>query len=122
MDECGYVYASLLSGAVTKQLRRKGCITPYRLQSIADGSQGRNWSRDHGEMLLTELFSLFPKATQYQLPRGSITHYGLGPSTSIVNQENAPQACLQVGGMGDIFSTEVLSIQLTPAVLGGQMG
>lgn len=35
-----------------------------------------------------------PYTTQNHLPRGGTTHSELGPSTPIINQENAPQAAL----------------------------
>lgn len=41
--------------------------------------------------------------TQKHLPRTATTHKELGPSTSIINPENSPQACQQADLM-DIFS------------------
>lgn len=45
------------------------------------------------------MFSLLRYAAQGHLPRGSMAYSGLGPSTSVVNPENAPQVCLQAGPM-----------------------
>jgi hypothetical protein len=39
-----------------------------------------------------DLLSLFSYTTQEYLPKGGITHVDVGPSTSVINQENAPQA------------------------------
>jgi hypothetical protein len=52
---------------------------------------------------------------------GSTTHSGLGPLTSIINQENALQSCLQASLMeaffspngGSLFSTNSSFIKLT---------
>lgn len=40
------------------------------------------------------LLSLLVHTTQHHLPRGAITHTGLGLPTSVIDQESAPQACL----------------------------
>lgn len=41
------------------------------------------------------------------------THNGMGPSTSVINQEMPPQACLHA----NIFSTESPSSQMTPVCI-----
>jgi hypothetical protein len=41
------------------------------------------------------LFSLLPYKTQDNQPRDGTTHNGLGPHTSITNQENVLQVCLK---------------------------
>lgn len=44
------------------------------------------------------------------------THRALGPHTSIMNQENIPQACLPIGQSGgNVFSSAVTSYQVTRA-------
>lgn len=48
-----------------------------------------HWLDVHG------LFSLLSYTTQDYLPKKGITHSVLGPPTSIIDQENAPQICLQ---------------------------
>lgn len=45
-------------------------------------------------MLLTGLLSLLSYSMQDHLPRDWAAHSGLSPSTSIINQEHARQACL----------------------------
>ena len=40
-------------------------------------------------------------------------HNGLGPPTSVLNEENALQLCLQANLMMDIFSIEVFLFQMT---------
>ena len=55
-------------------------------------NQGGNWHRGHKGMLLTGLLSmvhLFSYTAKDHLLKGGIAHSGLGPPTSIVNQENA---------------------------------
>lgn len=63
------------------------------IRAILEGSQGRNSSRDCGERFFP---SLFPKVwsasfsyTKDYLSSGGSTHRGLGPLTSILNQEDA---------------------------------
>ena len=60
------------------------------------GTQGRNLEAgidtSHGETLLSSLFSgllsLLSHTTQDHQPRVNNVHSGLGPLTSIINQEN----------------------------------
>jgi hypothetical protein len=42
-----------------------------------------------------DLLSLFSYTTQDYLPRGGTTHSGLGPPTSIINQDSVPHICPQ---------------------------
>ena len=42
------------------------------------------------------LLSLVSYSTQDHLPRDSTAHSEMGPPTSLINQENVPQACSQV--------------------------
>lgn len=58
---------------------------------------GRNWTRDCGGTVLTGLISMADSVrflyNQNHLSRDGIIHSKLGPSTSIINQENALQTC-----------------------------
>lgn len=44
--------------------------------------------------MLTDVLSLLSHSTEDHLPRGSITHNRLALPTSVINQENPPQAYL----------------------------
>lgn len=69
-------------------------LTTPRSQSSTTESQGRNWSRDcrtlHAPLACSACFSYMS-----QVHLGSTIHNGLGPSASVINQENTSQACLQ---------------------------
>lgn len=58
------------------------------------------------------LLSLLSYSTQDHLTRSGTTHHRLGPLTSLINKENAPQVCLQANLM-ELFP------QLTPPCLRG---
>ena len=61
-------------------------------------------------MHLTGLLSLLPYMTLDHLSRG-----GLGPPTSIINQENSPTDLPMGQSGGNIFSIEATSFQMTLA-------
>ena len=73
--------------------------SPSRLHSITGGSQGRNHGRK-GSLA----FQLLPYTTQAHLPRNGSVHSGLGPPTSISNQENVSQTCPQANRTGWFFN------------------
>lgn len=59
----------------------------------------QEFKQSQGGMLLIGLFSvgvlsLFSYITQNSQPRGGTAYSGLGPLTSVINQENAPQPSL----------------------------
>jgi hypothetical protein len=84
-----------------KQLGEERVYLAYRSQSITEGSQsrnssmepgGRNWSRDHERILFTRWLSSSRPATFPIQPSptwlgNGTAHSGLGPHTSIINQE-----------------------------------
>ena len=86
---------------------------------IIEGSQDRilkraetqRQDRSHGRMLLIGLlahsfFNLLSYRTQDHLPRDGTAHSGLGTPTSTTNQENVPQASLQLhltGALSQLF-------------------
>jgi hypothetical protein len=64
---------------------------------------GRNWNRDHGEVLLTNLlsrltFSYRDYTSQDHIPKG-IPIYRLGMPTSIIILQYLPQSCLHTNLM-----------------------
>lgn len=79
-------------------------------------SRARSWrfqSRGHGGTLLPRLLSLLSCTLQDHLPRGGLPHSGLGPITSITNQENAHKLAYRpLCWSGAIFPTEVPSSQM----------
>ena len=50
--------------------------------------------------------SILSYTIQNHLPRHSNTHNGLGLPTSVTNQENAPQPCLQANLVGAFFQLD----------------
>lgn len=56
-------------------------------------------SHSPGSWLST--FPILPESSTW----GGATHNGMGPPTSIINQENSPQTCFQSDG--DVFSVEI---------------
>lgn len=68
-------------------------LLAYRLESTIEGSQSRNPSR--GTVLSGSLayFSVQPRTLPIHV-WGSTTHRGLCLATSVINQENSPQANL----------------------------
>lgn len=97
----------------------------FTLQSIMGGSWGRNPKQDHGgrnlshshgdyeRVFLTDLLPVpcsacfLKKKTQHHLPRD--IHSEMGPSTSIIHEENASQTCLQDNLM-EIFHNLMFSL------------
>ena len=75
----------LVSLAVIKHwpkttLGRMGLFSLYFITREAKtGTQGRNWSRDHGGMLLTGLFCHFSYKARAHLTKAGTAHSGLGP-------------------------------------------
>lgn len=61
------------------------------------------------------LLSLLFCTTQENLPRDVTTHRGLGPPTSIINEESAPSDLPTYQSYGNIFSIEIPSFQVTIA-------
>lgn len=88
------VFRPLLFIAVIKH--SKLALYHWRISKWEPGD--RNWSKGHGETLLIDLFlRVCPACSLTQLrathPGGSNTEYGLfPPHTTIINQENVPQA------------------------------
>lgn len=82
-----------------------------RSESITEGSQNRNWSRNHRRVLLADCFPWFSQLlfcwAQGHLPRAWHHPSERDPSTS--NQGNAPQTSSLDPGC---FSTELPSAQL----------
>ena len=86
---------------LTKPTARGSClfglhthVTVYHWRRAGQEPGARNWSRGHGETLLTGLFSMACSACfliqPRHLPRGDTAHSSLGPLLStIINGENA---------------------------------
>ena len=72
---------------------------------VRAGSQGRNldarWMQRG--VMLTDVLSLLSHSTEDHLHRSSITHNRLALPTSVINQENPPQAYLKASLM-EVFS------------------
>ena len=86
---------------------RRVCLA-YSLQSIMEGSQGRNLSRGHRRALLTGLLALL---VLRQLSYTSQDHMpGWHCLTLIISQKNVPQTHSHVGGNS---SVELPSSQVT---------
>lgn len=98
---------------VTKgNAERKGLITPFRfsplLREVKTGSQGRN----PREMLLSGLLSQACSVDFLIQPRPSylgmvVPTVALGPSPSIINQENIPTDMSRGQSDGGNFSVEI---------------
>lgn len=100
---CLFVFFVLFWSIVTKSNLGKFY---FILQPIIKESQDRNSKQDlrqpswrNATVLLT-LFYIYrgPPAKGWRYPQWA------GPSTSVINQENAPQVCLQPSVVGDSFS------------------
>lgn len=106
----GFHIVALIRAYQLKTWRGKGLfhLTNPRSQSHTEGSQNRdsrrkdgclNWSRDHGEMVLTGsvlLLTQLPDTTKDHLHlRGGRVHNDLGTPVSIIDQDTAPQICPQ---------------------------
>lgn len=67
-----------------------------RLKTDGEGI-GCGWGMENLERLLREAMewwlSLLSYIAQNHLPRAGTAHLGLGPLTSVINQENTPQTC-----------------------------
>lgn len=70
---------------------------------------GRNWSKGHGEMLLTGLLLLVQLSFLYStgLYRDATAHSGLDPPTYTIDQENSPIDMLSGYSEGGDSSVEV---------------
>lgn len=69
----------------------QGRNTNKNLEAGIQAESGRNaayW------LVLCGVLSLFSYITQNSQPRGGTAYSGLGPLTSVINQENAPQPSL----------------------------
>lgn len=75
-----------------KPTQKKGLVSVYRLQSVMERRQSRNWTRGHGECLLAcsawlawpaSLYTSGPPALGWQ------SHSGLHPPMPVIDQENA---------------------------------
>lgn len=81
-------------------LGKKGLISPYSNSVSRKSKQhlkAEHWGRNtRREMLLTGwlvfhgFLNLFSYTIQGHLPRGGTAHSELNPSTSVINQDNAP--------------------------------
>lgn len=92
--------------AITKT-RRKEFISVYtfKFRCIAEGRQGRNWSRSYARIVFIGLLSgSFPMPVVLQLsctalvhlPRVGHFHSQLGSPTPVINEGNVAQACPQL--------------------------
>lgn len=84
-----------------KSSKISGCFFfffPTRLKTDGEGI-GCGWGMESLERLLREAMerwlSLLSYITQNHLPRVGTAHIGLGPLTSVINQENTPQNALR---------------------------
>lgn len=96
-----YLSVAMINTISQKQLgkERVYCFLPCRALFRAGAPTGReprarNRNRDHGGMLLSGLrkFSHLSHISEAHLSRGGITYSGLCPPTSVITQEDAPQA------------------------------
>jgi hypothetical protein len=62
------------------------------------------WLAPHG------LLSLLSYKTQDHQPRTGTAHSDLGVLTSTISEEDVPRACLPCRRIGDVFSSEDLSL------------
>ena len=96
-----------LINTITKSIMKRqdftSAHTPW-LTEVREGTQGRDWSRSHGGMLLHGLFSL---GFHRWLP-----HTIQGPPTSFINQEKVLQVCPQANLIGVFFSVKVPSSKM----------
>lgn len=81
-------------------LKRKGFISSYRLNSIIKGSQGMNSRQKFEaetmvEMLLPGLLGFPSSKVQAYLIRVDAIYSGLGLPTSVINQDNSPHTSPQ---------------------------
>lgn len=92
-------------------MEKKEFISDYTSQSIMKKSQDRHLQTGTGAEATEAAaywpipcgwLSLLSYAFQDHLPRGGTAHNGLGPPTSITNQENPLQTCLT--GQSEAFS------------------
>jgi hypothetical protein len=105
---CPRVSLAVIKYHEQKQLGGESVYFTYSstLQSISgvglgksgQDPRGRSWCRGHGRMLLTGLLIMACSACLLIEPRTTspgdgTAHSGLGPLTTIINQETAPQAC-----------------------------
>lgn len=96
----------LFSGAMIKHSEAKQSVEFIPQPVIEESWQepgGRRGCRDHQEMPLTGLLSLFSYATQGTLPRSDIAplspHIDWALPQKTIHQENTSQACLQANPM-----------------------
>lgn len=88
---------AIIKNSSQKHLRGRK-VQSYRMQSSAEGSQGRAWYRNHGEMLFADSIMLSShscKAVDHLL-RNSAAHSRLSSPISIKNQDSLLQTCPQL--------------------------
>ena len=100
----------------SNSMKRKGFIwltLPDHSPSLKEARQElRNWSRDHRRVLLPSLLSLLSYTSQDYELRDRTAHAELGPSTSIISQENTLRGLLTCRHDSSISSIEIVSFQI----------
>ena len=86
-----YFFFSVITTMAKSNLRRETFILAHRFSFIIKGSQSRNDRKELEEETKEEHCFLAPYKAQAYMPRSGANHCGLGHTTSIINQENAPQ-------------------------------
>lgn len=121
-EPCPALLSGPMLNTMTKPTLRRKDISVYSLQFILEGSLGRNFQMKNLEqnlqrkvahrLGLSVKFSSFPALPRPTCLGESTAHSGLGPSPSILNQENTPQIWGTRQSDGDSSSTEGPSSQV----------